>query len=97
MGTVVETPKQPDIQYTPNYEKYLARTKRRTETEDLPKTLPPGFPERVEGKLAWDGKDIAETYNWVLELSPAEIEELENALQHFKGASLPSHRPPFAR
>jgi hypothetical protein len=85
MGTVVETPKQPDIEYTPNYEKYLARTKRRTQTEDLPKTLPPGFPERVKGKLAWDGRDIAETYNWALELTPAEIAEIEHALQHFKG------------
>jgi len=97
MGTTVESepagdaPKQPDIAYTPDYEKYLARGTRRMATEHLPRTLPPGFPERVEAPLAWHGDDMADTSKWAYELSAAEISELERALQHFKG-STPSPR-----
>jgi hypothetical protein len=77
--------KQPDIGYAPNYEKYLARTKRRFESERLEKSLPPGFPQKLNSDLVWEGKDIAETYDWVYELTPDEIEEIEQGLQHFKG------------
>jgi hypothetical protein len=79
--------RQPDIEYIPNYEKYLARVKRRIENEALQKTLPSGFPKRLDGDLVWDGRDIAEKYDWVYELSTNEIEEIEQGLKHFKGLS----------
>jgi hypothetical protein len=78
-------PKQPDIGYAPNYEKYLARTKRRFESGRLEKSLPLGFPQKLNSDLVWEGKDIAEIYDWVYELIPDEIEEIEQGLQHFKG------------
>lgn len=77
--------KQPDISYAPNYGKYLARAKRRLESERLQESLPPGFPQRLISELVWEGKDIAEKYDWVYKLSPDEIQEIEQGLQHFKG------------
>jgi|ERR1700761_2012749 hypothetical protein len=76
--------KQPDIGYAPNYEKYLARTKKRLENERLEKTLPPGFPQVLNSELVWEGKSVGENYDWTYVLKPEEIEEIEQALQHFK-------------
>jgi hypothetical protein len=84
-----ETPKQPDISYIPNHAKYLARTARRLATENLPRTLPAGFPARIEGPLAWRGVEIAETYPFVHELAAADVAEIERALVHFKQLGLP--------
>lgn len=75
---------QPDIDYAPNLDKYIARTKRRVDTEKLDKSLPPGFPSRLESDLVWDGSDIADKYNWVYELTKEDIEEIEEALVRFR-------------
>jgi len=80
---------QPDIGYTPDYNKYLARTKHRLATEQLDKTLPPGFPEKLESDLVWDNTDIASRYDWKYTLTPTDLEELESALQHFKDLKKP--------
>ena len=77
-------PGQPDIDYTPNLDKYFARTKRRAQTEKLEQSLPPGFPRRLESKLVWDGSDIGSKYNWTYELNEDEVKEIEAALTHFK-------------
>ncbi|KAK5662267.1 hypothetical protein OQA88_8172 [Cercophora sp. LCS_1] len=82
-------PGQPDIGYLPDHDKYLARIKRRRETEALPKTLPPGFPSRIESDLVWDGNDLHETYDWNYRLTPLDISEIEAALAHFKSLNLP--------
>lgn len=75
---------QPDIEYTPDLDKYLARVKRRTTTEDLNKSLPRGFPARLESELVWDGQQIEKSYDWTYEVNAAELEDIENALKHFK-------------
>lgn len=77
-------PGQPDIDYTPNLDKYHARAKRRQETERLEASLPDGFPQKLESNLVWDGTDIETRYNWTYELNEAEIKEIEDALTHFK-------------
>ena len=79
----VAPPGQPDIDYAPDYDKYTARTKRRT-SEKLDQSLPEGFPSRLESDLVWDGSDIASRYDWVYELSEDEVEEIEEGLRHFK-------------
>jgi hypothetical protein len=84
--------KQPDISYTPDRAKYLDRTARRLATEALPKSLPPGFPARIDAPLAWRGADFAGTHDYAHELTPADIAELERALAHFKGLGLPLGR-----
>jgi hypothetical protein len=76
-------PGQPDIDYTPNLDKYHARVKRRQETEKLEKSLPDGFPRQLQSNLVWDATDIKSRYNWTYELNKQEIEEIEEALTHF--------------
>lgn len=75
---------QPDIDYAPNLDKYLARVKRRTENEELNRSLPSGFPSRLNSPLVWDGADITSKYDWTYELGEDELEEIEAALKHFK-------------
>lgn len=85
-----DTSKQPDIEYHPNFEKYLQRTCRRlVENPDLPKTsLPPGFPERVDGPIVWEGNDWACEDQWVYRLSEMELKEISDALHHFRSECL---------
>ncbi|KAK3308340.1 uncharacterized protein B0T15DRAFT_483028 [Chaetomium strumarium] len=80
---------QPDIGYTPDHNKYLDRSRRRQETEALPKTLPPGFPSELKSKLVWDGNSLAEAYDWNYHLSDDDLAEIHSALQHFKGLNEP--------
>ena len=75
---------QPDIDYAPDLDKYLARVNRRKATEQLSNDLPDGFPKELVSDLVWDGHDIASKYNFVYELNEAELEEIEAALKHFK-------------
>lgn len=87
MGLVlVETAvRQPDIEYQPDFKKYQARTKARLHTEPLDQSsLPPGFPQRLESDLVWEGESLANQYDWTYVLTEAEIEELEEALTYFK-------------
>ncbi len=77
-------PGQPDISYLPDHDKYLARIKKRLETEKLDKSLPPGFPQKLESELVWDGNTLAESYDWNYVLTEADIEEIDAALKHFK-------------
>lgn len=80
---------QPDISYKPDYEKYVERTKRRLATETLSKTLPEGFPSKLESDLVWDKTDISSRFNWTYTLTPSDVQELESALQHFQSLGKP--------
>lgn len=82
--TVITAPQQPDISYAPNVEKWRARTQRRLQTETLTKELPRGFPKKLVSDLVWEGDEIKDRYNWVYELNEAELNEIEDALAHFK-------------
>lgn len=80
---------QPDITYTPDYEKYLARVQNRLATERLEKSLPSGFPQKLESDLVWDCSDIAARFDWTYELTTSDLEEIKKALQHFKSLGKP--------
>ncbi|KAK3381750.1 hypothetical protein B0H63DRAFT_511500 [Podospora didyma] len=82
-------PGQPDIGYAPDHDKYLARVKRRHETETLDKTLPDAFPEKLDSDLVWDGNTLAESYDWNYRLTEGDLEEIEAALKHFKSLGKP--------
>ena len=75
---------QPDISYAPDFEKYQARTKQRLASGNLNSGLPEGFPRKLDSDLVWEGKDLEGAFQWVYELSEAEIQEIEDALKHFK-------------
>ncbi|KAF7777585.1 hypothetical protein Agabi119p4_3657 [Agaricus bisporus var. burnettii] len=82
---------QPDIQYHPDLAKYKERTARRLHQDpDLVKTsLPPGFPEKVEGPVVWEGKDWTSEDQWVYRLSNDELQEINDALKYFEGLAKP--------
>ncbi|KAH8724763.1 hypothetical protein GQ44DRAFT_682710 [Phaeosphaeriaceae sp. PMI808] len=82
-------PRQPDISYAPDYEKYLKRVQRRLEAEKLNQTLPDGFPANLKSDLVWDKTDIGDRYNWSYELTRSDVDELEGALLHFKRLAKP--------
>jgi hypothetical protein len=75
---------QPDIAYTPDFDKYQARTNKRLATEKLDRSLPPGFPEKLKSDFVWEGQNVAEKYDWVYELNEKEKTEIEQALEYFK-------------
>ncbi|KAH7325571.1 hypothetical protein B0I35DRAFT_474332 [Stachybotrys elegans] len=81
-------PGQPDIAYHPDWDKYQARVARRQQTEDLPKTLPDGFPKELKGDLVWDGETLASKYDWTYVLSSDHLEEIDRALAHFKSLNI---------
>lgn len=85
---IIEQPTQPDIQYAPDRAKYHARTQSRKQNEALQKSLPAGFPERLESPLVWDGKEVEKQEDWVYQLSNTHLDELDAALKSFKGISL---------
>ncbi|KAF1846002.1 Clavaminate synthase-like protein [Cucurbitaria berberidis CBS 394.84] len=80
---------QPDIGYTPDFDKYIARVKKNLATKSLDKSLPPGFPSKLESNLVWDNTDIASRFDWAYQLSTSDLDELEAALQHFKSLGKP--------
>ena len=70
--------------YMPDHDQYLARGKRRQETEKLDQHLPDGFPPNLSGDLVWEGKSLAATYNWNYYLTAEDLDEINHALRHFK-------------
>ena len=87
---------QPDIGYAPDYEKYVARVHKRTNSEKLDDSLPPGFPQKLESDLVWEGQDITGKYDWTYELNEEELAEIEKALAPLLAVSaLEIVRPSF--
>ena len=77
--------RQPDISYAPDPDKYRARQKARLQTEAVKHaSLPSGFPQRLISDLAWEGDRLADTYDWTYVLNGDEVQELEDALRHFR-------------
>lgn len=77
-------PRQPDINYAPDYDKWQARAARRVAAGGLPSKVPEGFPEQLTGDLVWEGETVADTYDWTYVLSPEQLAEIDAALAHFK-------------
>lgn len=88
---LVGSGEQPDIEYHPDPPKYHARMELRLkDNPSLPKTpLPSVFPTKVEGPIVWEGKDWTDEKQWVYELSEAELKEINDAVEYFKGLNIP--------
>ncbi|KAI1354611.1 TfdA family taurine catabolism dioxygenase TauD [Xylaria sp. FL0043] len=82
-------PGQPDISYHPSYEKWQARATRRQQEGNLQKSLPKGFPQKLNGDLVWEGETVANKYNWTYVLSPEHLAEIDQAVAHFKELNKP--------
>ena len=84
MATLTQTQTQPDISYHPDFEKYQLRTERLKPFRKEKSSLPPGFPQQLTGPLVWEGKDFTDEKQWTFSLIEEHLEEIHNALQHFK-------------
>ncbi|EED19027.1 TfdA family oxidoreductase, putative [Talaromyces stipitatus ATCC 10500] len=80
---------QPDIQYHPDYNKFLDRGKRRLEREVLSKDLPCGLPQQLSSSFVWAGDDIQGRDDWVIALTARHLEEIDRALNQFKELNKP--------
>jgi len=76
--------RQPEIAYHPDFDRYQVRSQHRQDTEKLPTTLPSGFPKQLSSPLVWEGKDVESSSDWIVELSGAQLDEVDQALSHFK-------------
>ncbi|OWY50321.1 Clavaminate synthase-like protein [Alternaria alternata] len=81
-------PGQPDISYHPDWKKYQVRVAHRTQNDELPKTLPDGFPKELKGDLVWEGESLAQEYDWTYVFSADQLAEIDNAVTHFKSLKL---------
>lgn len=81
--------KQTDLDYQPDETKWRARTARRlAEDPSLPnRPLPDGFPRILNSPLVWEGKDWTDESQWVYKLSKTQLDEIDNALKHFRGTN----------
>lgn len=76
----------PDIDWVPSFENFMARVGRLSKTQHVrTMALPPGFPERIEAPRAWAGQEFSEEKSYIYVLSEAEVKEIEEALDYFKG------------
>ena len=81
---VLSTSASADIQWEPDYIKFMARTKGWNRPA-LSNSLPAGWPQKVDGPMSWDGRSFADERDYVYELSEAQKLEIGEALAHFKG------------
>lgn len=49
------------------------------------KSLPVGFPSRLNGPLAWSPSDIQDASSYVRHLTASDLMAIQDALEHFKG------------
>lgn len=54
----------------------------------IEKTLLVGFPKKLQSDLVWQGKDLAKDFDWDYHLSKADLAEINNAIQQFKGRQI---------
>ena len=77
------------LAYTPDRAQYEARGKRRQQNEQLETEVPEGFPTKLTGQLVWSAESIRDTFNWDYVLTVDDLQEINNALRHFKALDLP--------
>ena len=82
------SPRQPNIAYQPDLESYQNRTKERLATESLSKELPDGFPAALRSPLVWKGSNFGGRQDFVTVLAADDLEEIKEALRHFKGKAV---------
>lgn len=76
-----------DIEWDPSLETYLNRVERLAQLgEDLPRTVPDGFPTTIRSARVWDGADFASNESaYVYTLTTEDLEEVDQALKTFIG------------
>src|SRR5262245_30436923 len=62
-------------------------------SEEVPMTFQP--PYRPSGRSVWLGKDIVQTDDWIVRLSPSTLEEIDASVRRFRGRN--AYDTPVAR
>lgn len=83
---------RPSIGFQPSWEVYSARSRKlaKARPNHLSEALPEGFPFSIIGPRVWSGQDISTPEKFIVQLSRADILEVESAIAHFKGKSAPN-------
>lgn len=81
--TTTTTHSQPDISYHPDAEKFKLRVER-LKSYRVGSGVPVRFPEKLTGDLVWEGKDFTDEKQWTFELTQDHLNEIGEALAHFK-------------
>jgi hypothetical protein len=78
---------RPDIEWIPSFQTYKDRIERiKVLSTERPTSLPYGWPTKIEHPRVWSGSDFADSSKYVVQLTNADIVEIERALMHFKGS-----------
>src|SRR4249920_3030123 len=64
-----------------------------THLEEMPMTFQP--PYRPSGRSVWLGKEIVQTDDWIVRLSPATLEEIDASVSRLRGRN--AYDTPVAR
>lgn len=76
----------PEIEWNPSFSTFQSRVELLSKLHlPRPQSLPPGFPETIQAPWAWNGSEYRHCENYVLQLGKSDIEEIESALNRFKG------------
>ena len=76
------------ISFHPDRGVYEARRTIRAADKGLDKTLPAGWPETLQGPLAWEGADFKDDADFAFQLSASDVVEIDRALKAVKGGQL---------
>lgn len=85
--TVIETIPGPDIQWNPSFETFQARVEALSKLDvPRPQNVPEAFPAVVAGPHVWTGAEFEDESKYAMQLSEAEVFEIERALSFFKSS-----------
>lgn len=73
-----------DIEWMPNYEKYMKRTQARSELAGLATRVPKDWPQFLDSPLAWTSDSFPKQEEIVFSLTENQKEEIYSAVRHFK-------------
>lgn len=77
------------LEWNPSLKTYRARCLQQLKVPGRPRVLPDAFPQRLESPLAWTARDLDEV-EYVVRLTPEDVEEANAALQYFAALELPT-------
>lgn len=78
-----------DIEWMPNYEKYMKRTQARSGLAGLATRVPNDWPQFLDSPLAWTSDSFPKQEEIVFSLTENQKEEIYSAVRHFKSLGLP--------
>lgn len=75
-----------DIDWMPNYEKYMKRTQARSELTGLATRVPKDWPQFLDSPLAWTSDSFPKQEEIVFSLTENQKEEIYSAVRHFQSS-----------